>query len=109
MVGAYFCLSMTLDFGLGFFPSFVITLIFSVILGMAVERLILRPLIGEPIISVIMVTLGLTYILRGLVIMLWGNDIRQFHGTFYLAVAGENLLQKRGTGTRQADDKNWCR
>ena len=79
MVGAYFCLSMTLDFGLGFFPSFVITLIFSVILGLAVERLILRPLIGEPIISVIMVTLGLTYILRGLVIMLWGNDIRQFN------------------------------
>lgn len=79
MVGAYFCLSMTLDFGLSFIASFVLTLIFSVILGLAVERLILRPLIGEPIISVIMVTLGLTYILRGAVIMLWGNDIRQFN------------------------------
>jgi len=30
-----------------------------------VERLVLRPLIGEPIISIIMVTIGLTYILRG--------------------------------------------
>jgi branched-chain amino acid transport system permease protein len=54
-------------------------MVFSVGLGMAVERLILRPLIGEPIISVIMVTLGLTYVLRGLVIMIWGNDIRQFN------------------------------
>lgn len=79
MVGAYFCLSMTLDFGLGFVASFLLTMVFSVILGLAVERLVLRPLIGEPIISVIMVTLGLTYIMRGLVIMIWGNDIRQFN------------------------------
>lgn len=79
MVGAYVCLSMTLDFGLNFFVSFLITMVFSVLLGLAVERLVLRPLIGEPIISVIMVTLGLTYILRGAVIMFWGNDIRQFN------------------------------
>jgi len=79
MVGAYICLSMTLDFGLNFVASFMLTMVFSLILGLAVERLALRPLIGEPIISVIMVTLGLTYILRGIVIMLWGNDIRQFN------------------------------
>jgi len=79
MVGAYICLSITLDFGLNFFASFMLTMVFSVILGLAVERLVLRPLIGEPIISVIMVTLVLTYILRGLVIMIWGNDIRQFN------------------------------
>ena len=64
---------MTLDFGLGFVASFLLTMVFSVILGLAVERLVLRPLIGEPIISVIMVTLGLTYIMRGLVIMIWGT------------------------------------
>lgn len=79
MVGAYICLSMTLDFGLNFMASFLITMVFSVLLGLAVERLALRPLIGEPIISVIMVTIGLTYILKGGVIMLWGNDIRQFN------------------------------
>jgi branched-chain amino acid transport system permease protein len=79
MVGAYICLSMTLDFGLNFVAAFMLTMVFSIILGLAVERLALRPLIGEPIISVIMVTLGLTYILRGIVIMLWGNDIRQFN------------------------------
>ncbi|MFH1627672.1 MAG: branched-chain amino acid ABC transporter permease, partial [Pseudomonadota bacterium] len=77
--GAYICLSITLDFGLNFIASFMLTMVFSVLLGLAVERIVLRPLIGEPIISVIMVTLGLTYILRGLVIMLWGNDIRQFN------------------------------
>ncbi len=79
MVGAYVCLSLTLDYGLDFFTSFIITMVFSVLLGLLVERMILRPLIGEPIISVIMVTLGLTYVLRGVVIMIWGNDIRQFN------------------------------
>lgn len=40
MVGAYICLSMTLDFGLNFFASFIITMGFSVLLGLAVERLV---------------------------------------------------------------------
>lgn len=79
MVGAYICLSLTLDFKLNFLAAFALTMVFSVILGLVVERLVLRPLIGEPIISIIMVTIGLTYILRGVVIMLWGNDIRQFN------------------------------
>jgi branched-chain amino acid transport system permease protein len=79
MVGAYICLSLTLDLKLPFLASFALTLVFSVLLGLVVERLVLRPLIGEPIISIIMVTLGLTYILRGVVIMVWGNDIRQFN------------------------------
>ncbi len=79
MVGAYICLALTLDLKLNFIAAFTLTLVFSVILGLAVERLVLRPLIGEPIISIIMVTIGLTYILRGAVIMLWGNDIRQFN------------------------------
>jgi len=67
MVGAYICLSLTIDFRLNFFASFIITMVFSVLLGLLLERLVLRPLIGEPIISVIMVTLGLTYVLRGAV------------------------------------------
>jgi branched-chain amino acid transport system permease protein len=79
MVGAYICLSLTLDLKLNFLASFALTMVFSVILGLLVERLVLRPLIGEPIISIIMVTIGLTYILRGAVIMVWGNDIRQFN------------------------------
>ncbi len=79
MVGAYVCLALTLDYKLNFFVSFAITMVFSVLLGLAVERVVLRPLIGEPIITVIMVTLALTYVLRGVVIMLWGNDIRQFN------------------------------
>jgi len=78
-VGAYICLSLTLDLKLSLVSSFILTMVLSVLLGLAIERLLLRPLIGEPVLSVIMATLGLTYILRGFVIMAFGNDIRQFN------------------------------
>jgi branched-chain amino acid transport system permease protein len=47
-------------------------------LGVSVERLMLRPLVGEPIISVIMVTIGLSQVLDALVLMIWGPSPRSF-------------------------------
>jgi branched-chain amino acid transport system permease protein len=44
----------------------------------AIERVILRPLIGEPVISVIMVTIGLSSILKGLAHIFWTADYRSF-------------------------------
>jgi branched-chain amino acid transport system permease protein len=78
MVGAYVCFGLTVQLGLPFLVSFFMTLGFSVILGLCVERLVLRPLIGEPIISVIMVTVGLSTVLKSLVQMFWGTSIRVY-------------------------------
>src|SRR4030067_334962 len=47
----------------------------GLVLAMFVERLILRPMIGEPIISIIMVTIGLSLVLRSLVAAIWGTEI----------------------------------
>src|SRR3954466_2417292 len=55
-----------------------LTVLSSIVLGLAPERLILRPMIGEPIISVIMVTLGLSSVLRAIVQGIWGTDTRPF-------------------------------
>ncbi|GAB7022038.1 branched-chain amino acid ABC transporter permease [Salidesulfovibrio brasiliensis] len=78
MVGAYVCFSLTVQYQIPFFISFLMTLGFSVLLGLVVERLVLRPLVGEPIISVIMVTIGLSSILKSLVQLFWGTQIRVF-------------------------------
>ncbi len=78
MVGAYVCFSLTVQFQLPFILAFFMTLAFSVVLGMAIERMILRPLIGEPIISVIMVTVGLSTVLKALVQLFWGTQIRVY-------------------------------
>jgi branched-chain amino acid transport system permease protein len=64
--------------------ALLLTFAFSAILGIVLERLVLRPLIGEPIISVIMVTLGLSSVLRAIVQGIWGTDTRPLPSVFSL-------------------------
>lgn len=53
--------------------SLGLSFIFAVFLGFVIERIVLRPMIGEPVSSVIMVTLGLASILKGLSRSIWGS------------------------------------
>ncbi len=78
MVGAYICFALTVQFQIPFLAAFAMTLIFSVLLGLCIERLALRPLIGEEGISVIMVTIGLSSVLRSMVQLIWGHDLQVF-------------------------------
>ncbi|HEB64678.1 MAG TPA: branched-chain amino acid ABC transporter permease, partial [Chloroflexi bacterium] len=78
LIGAYVTYAMIAQFGLVWPLALVLTLLVSIALGVVVERLVLRPLIGEPIISVIMVTIGLSSLLRAIVSTIWGNQPRAF-------------------------------
>ena len=60
LVGAWVCWSMLVQYQIPFIMSFVLTLAFMTIFGYLLQTVVLRPLIGEPIISVIMVTIGLS-------------------------------------------------
>ena len=51
--------------------AFLLVLIFAVVMGWLIERVVLRPLIGQPILSLITVTLGLAFVLEGLVNIFW--------------------------------------
>ena len=81
-LGAFICLTLLTNVGLPFWLAFTATLGFAMILGLLVERVILRQLIGEPIISVIMVTIGLSSILHGLTHVIWSPDYRSFPEIF---------------------------
>jgi branched-chain amino acid transport system permease protein len=65
--GAFITYALTVWAGVPIYISFFLSLIGTFFLAMSVERIFLRPLIGEPIISVIMVTIGLMSILDGLI------------------------------------------
>jgi branched-chain amino acid transport system permease protein len=82
MLGAYVCLSLAVQYQLPFAVAFLLTLVFSAALGILTERLILRPMIGEPVISLIMVTLGLSALLKAIVQAAWGTDLRPFPNIF---------------------------
>ena len=66
--------------GLGWLPLWaVIPLLFlgMIGLGFALERGIFRPLIGQPVIAAIMVTIGLAFVLQGVAAILWKAGTRQ--------------------------------
>ncbi len=82
MLGAYVCVAIMAEARVPFAAAFVLTLLFSVGLGLLLERVVLRPLLGQPIISVIMVTLGLSSVLKAIVQGIWGTDTRSFPSVF---------------------------
>jgi branched-chain amino acid transport system permease protein len=82
MLGAYVCLAIVATHKVPFLAAFGLTLAFSALLGVVMERVILRPMIGEPVISVIMVTLGLSSILKAVVQGIWGTETHAFPAIF---------------------------
>ncbi len=77
LIGAYVTISFY-SWGVPFVLSIVCTLIVGIILGILVERIFLDKLIGEPILTVIMVTVGISYFFKGVIEFIWGTDIRVF-------------------------------
>src|SRR3990170_2470449 len=43
----------------------------AVLLGLAIERLIMRPMLGEPVFATVMVTIGLSVVLRSVILLIW--------------------------------------
>ncbi len=78
LVGAYVSYAMIVQFGFPWPVGMLVTMLVAIALGVTVERLVLRPMIGEPIISVIMVTIGLSSLLRAIVNTIWGTLPRAF-------------------------------
>jgi branched-chain amino acid transport system permease protein len=77
LIGAYVTISFY-SWGVPFVLSIICTLIVGIILGILVERIFLDKLIGEPILAVIMVTVGISYFFKGVIEFIWGTDIRVF-------------------------------
>jgi branched-chain amino acid transport system permease protein len=82
LIGTYVCLTLVASYNVPFFAALILTLIFSMLLGFAVERLVLRPFIGEPVISMIMATIGLSSVLAGFVHIFWGHETRVYPQIF---------------------------
>jgi branched-chain amino acid transport system permease protein len=78
LFGAYVSWATILHMKFPLWIAFPVTLVIAILLGLVIERGILRPLIGEPIISVIMVTFGFASVIRGFLNMTWGSDTRPF-------------------------------
>jgi branched-chain amino acid transport system permease protein len=91
MLTAYVSFSLANALGLSLVPLLVVTIPISMAIGLALERLIIRPMLGEPVFSIVMATVGLAVILRGIVVLIWGSEPLNFPAglpTRVVSVAG---------------------
>ena len=82
LVGAWACWWLLAKFSIPFYMAFLITLIFMIIFGILVQMVVLRPLIGEPIISIIMVTIGLSIFFQAIMNWMFGVFTEPFPEIF---------------------------
>ncbi|WP_028714515.1 branched-chain amino acid ABC transporter permease [Paracoccus sp. J55] len=64
------------ELGLPWWAALVLTLAAMVLLAMAIERAVLRPLLGQDHMIVFMATIGLSIFIEGLAQLIWGTDVR---------------------------------
>ncbi|MGH8992002.1 MAG: branched-chain amino acid ABC transporter permease [Acidimicrobiia bacterium] len=76
LIGAFMVYTAQVTWGLPWPLAIVAAMIATALLGLAIERLVLRPLVGEASLSVIMVTIGLASVLGAIGLFVWGTDSR---------------------------------
>ena len=77
-MGAFFFLSLTAWGKIPVAAAFVLTLTGCFLLGFLIEKFFLRPLIGEKLIFVIMLTVGLAAMFKGLILLVWGGNLHTY-------------------------------
>ena len=84
MVGAFVAWFFAESVGLPVWAAIVGAVAVSAVVGLAVERLALRPLIGQPIFATVMMTLALSQVIQGLTLLVFGGQNRAFPEIFPL-------------------------
>ena len=76
------------DRGVPFALALLLTFLLMVLLGVAIERAVLRPLVNQPPIILFMATLGLSYVIEGVAQLAWGTQVHALE----LGIPDEPLL-----------------
>jgi branched-chain amino acid transport system permease protein len=95
MLSAYTTWSLATLLGTGSLATVLLAVVVGAALGLLCERLIMRPMLGEPVLSVVLVTVGLAVVLRSVVTIVWGASPHKFE------VAGaDQIVSLAGIGLR---------
>lgn len=76
MLGAYVAITFITIWDWPYYLAVPATMIVMAVVGVVLERLLLRPMIGEPHFAVLMLTIGLGFVLRAVAGAIWGNEPR---------------------------------
>ncbi|MGK5077445.1 branched-chain amino acid ABC transporter permease [Janthinobacterium sp. HLX7-2] len=71
------CVGIMDKFGLSLWLAIPLTMVTMIVLGMAIERVVLRPLVNQPEITLFMATIGLAFFIEGLAQLMWGSQVHK--------------------------------
>ncbi|MCJ7426520.1 MAG: branched-chain amino acid ABC transporter permease [Dehalococcoidales bacterium] len=80
MIGGYLGFTFLVTFHLPVWASLLAAIAVAIVMGLLIERLTLRPLIGQPVLAVIMMTIALATVFEGLATLIWGGEYKAYHG-----------------------------
>jgi branched-chain amino acid transport system permease protein len=80
LIGGYLGYTFLVPLGLPIWASLLLAIAVAIIMGLLIERLTLRPLVGQPVLAVIMMTIALATVLEGLATLIWGGEYKAYHG-----------------------------
>ena len=80
MIGGYLGYTFLVTFGLPIWATLILAIVVAIIMGLLIERLTLRPLMGQSDLAVIMMTIALATVLEGLATLIWGGEYKTYHG-----------------------------
>ena len=78
MLMAFITYFLSVQISLPFFLAILLSAGVAMLLGAIIERLCLRPMIGQPIFSTIMMTIGIMLILQSIPVMIWGTSLKAY-------------------------------
>jgi branched-chain amino acid transport system permease protein len=82
LLGALVTWWFAVEQGLPLWLAIILALVLSAAIGLLIERLALRPMTGQPLLSIILMTLGLSQVLHGSALLLFGGVQRNFPQIF---------------------------
>jgi len=82
LIGAWVCWAALVYLELPFLVGFILSLCFMAAFGVLLQMIVLRPMIGEPIISVIMITIGLSIFFQALMKWIFGVSPQSYPQVF---------------------------
>ena len=80
LIGGYVGYTFLVTFHLPVWLALLSTMVVASLLGLLVERLALRPLVGQSELAIIMMTIALATVLEGLATLIWGGEYKTYHG-----------------------------
>lgn len=94
LIGGYLGYTFLVPFHLPIWAALFSAIVVAAILGLLIERLTIRPLVGQSELAIIMMTIALASVLEGLATLVWGGEYKTYHGvlpTITLKLGGISL------------------